>query len=773
MDFRLRYGLEAKTLSSSSSMFAYTVGVHHLSGKQVPSALAIRAPGSSSIKKNEAVLRAYGFRLRGGPEAGLENPESVPEDNSSDEEVEPSGVEDLMSDLGVSVRGSPEEGFTVPKSELRKIKPGLEYEDPFRVIAGRFYADVHGETPPTVYVWPADVKRLQDQIPSNLFRWEKFGEKPPSRSLRFQDVASVPVKTDFVFRRMHWGRKLRHLALEERGKLPSSESDSEKDSEPKRHLFGSACTLVAVIKAYFKGLPDPRWTSGYSTKVYGEGYKARPVKQRSQNFIEMLRTVDGVFAQRYLAFPHEEWTWDKYDMFNLKLIWELISDMFLDGELTEYGLSITTRFDDLKKSRKWFKLCAHRNDEITAEAVHEQPFMTPFTCMWLPVWRAALREKNRTRRAYLISVLSQSRGCGKPPPVVHHRSKKEMLETVTKPVTPLGATQRRMIEMALGKVLRSLPDHIFTGLSTKARITVTTAACWEVTQSNGGTLQAIADICGPVSDIIKASIIDLYTGAVIDQKNRSDLSPGEYIFWRCLEETLRMAPEDRNNAALVAIDEPAKTRTVTKGSACVKIVLDVVNKLCMVPLEKGVPSSASGMGKANHGWNFFRESERDPAKGIIFDTVKTEIEDYAGLRQILEEYRTVYVGSTDYKTATDFLHHEIARLLGEGWMRKCGIPPILRGLVSEIAYRPRNLFYSSSNIRIGECVNPEKNLWVARSCRGVLMGDPLTKVVLHLTNIVTREIARSYNTEGFIRAVIPSHAREVQERVTEEIRTKF
>jgi hypothetical protein len=49
--------------------------------------------------------------------------------------------------------------------------------------------------------------------------------------------------------------------------------------------------------------------------------------------------------------------------------------------------------------------------------------------------------------------------------------------------------------------------------------------------------------------------------------------------------------------------------------------------------------------------------------------------------------------------------------------------------------------------------------------QGVLMGDPLTKVCLHLVNILVRTVASNYGSESFIRRVFPFNATEIRQHI--------
>jgi len=80
---------------------------------------------------------------------------------------------------------------------------------------------------------------------------------------------------------------------------------------------------------------------------------------------------------------------------------------------------------------------------------------------------------------------------------------------------------------------------------------------------------------------------------------------GERILHRCIYVVIRMTREERTNAYLTVVKEPSKARSVTKGPACLKVILDFVNKICSEVLSKAFPSSTSGMTMSDHPWRLF------------------------------------------------------------------------------------------------------------------------------------------------------------------------
>jgi hypothetical protein len=291
------------------------------------------------------------------------------------------------------------------------------------------------------------------------------------------------------------------------------------------------------------------------------------------------------------------------------------------------------------------------------------------------------------------------------------------------------------------QVIAEIPDEAFTGLTTKVGIRISTNACYENSRAEGGTAQAINDIVYEARSGRKCKILDLETGKVAEHKALEDCTVGEYIFWRCLEESMTQFPSELRKAEIVGAQEPGKTRVVTKSTVVTKIVLDVVHSVCSWPLTK-VDSSESGMMKDNHGWNFFKKFFQH--KDILFDEEsKREVVDEMGVIHILAKYKDLFVCSTDFSTATDFMQHDIARIIGNLWMTKCGIPAFLRGFVNAICFQPRKLSFRALGPlgKYGKIIDKENSINEITMVRGVMMGDPLTKVLLHLFNIVIRKTA--------------------------------
>jgi hypothetical protein len=76
--------------------------------------------------------------------------------------------------------------------------------------------------------------------------------------------------------------------------------------------------------------------------------------------------------------------------------------------------------------------------------------------------------------------------------------------------------------------------------------------------------------------------------------------------------------EELQQAELVVVNEPGKSRSVTKGPAPVQVLLDFVNKICADVLSKAFESSRSGMTQSDHSWKAFKSMHAMPYSEEVF-----------------------------------------------------------------------------------------------------------------------------------------------------------
>jgi len=733
----------------------YTVGTKYISTKQVPSCLILRHAGSASVMRNRDLLLKSGFALqeetaKPGEDSrdltvrrlvnGLTSPagtliESLLESSNVADMIHQN--DDIMVDSDKESSGSETENIpdvidtneSGTRVRFRKnSRYRIRYDDPWKIHAGHRLGESQ-DNPPEIVVWSGDVIRLQDPLPPKVLGplWDGSNKS----KVRFSSIRNPLVKIHVVYEHTHWGRALKEMC---------NDPTSEHQKWCRR--------LRTRINRFLSGATDPLMPKSVVADLYID--TTANVKSRSDRLIELLKTVDGIFLQRYLCYPEEVWTWKRFDLFTLGNIASLLGDEFLDGEMHVKALDIETAYSQLKRSRKWFKDASHRG--VLEQALKENLNIPHWCRQFVSVWNRASRQRG-PRRVFLFGILSQTRGCGTPPPLVLLQSKYKFLRTVScrKPAETL--TSKFIRRAALKEVLDKLPQESFTGLSTKARIQVNTSSSWEKTRREGGTIEAARELLASLPIGEQVPVRNLDTGEIETYRSPEDFdSTGEVVFWIALDHTLRTPLGQLKAAYLTMVKEPGKARTVTKARACLKIVLDLVSKIVASPLEKGIRSSASGMGKSNHGWNLFCRLMSDEVRDMVFSLDSREENPYEGYVERTDTFKALFMSSTDYKEATDQLSHEVAADLGNAWMLKCGIPRVLRSLVHKTCFSERTVFFAATGAlnTIGiERPDYGENIRSIQLVNGVLMGDPLTKVVLHLVNVVTRHVGQRLHEASF------------------------
>nr|UTQ48830.1 RNA-dependent RNA polymerase [Monilinia fructicola binarnavirus 1] len=751
-------------------------GKHFLSTKQVPSGLILAKAGSQTVSQNKLNLLKRDFPLEKiqwnddgtstiTPVASYESVRPSYSESLSSflkeandhmaamtdvtepcyEDFEHSGSE--TSDVDAVISDS--ESTVVRRRKSLSLR--IRYEDPWKIHAASALANLRSEPGPEIIVWSGDGVRLQDPLPPRILgpKWDGSLKN----KIRFSKITNGDVKLHVIYRHTHWGRRL-----------------TRECNDPASKIRHWARTLKSRINRFLNGGPDSIWTSEEKQVLSRGGeWIRRDRGSRSLRLIELLKTVDGIFAQRYLANPAEVWTWDRYDLFTLGNLSLLLGDEFLDGELPLEAVSIRTSYSVLKWSRKWFKMVSHRGH------LEQQTTPPPEGGEWSRLqWRTwqVLNAAKGHERLLIVGVLSQTRGCGTPPPLVVLQSKRKFIETVSLEPAEESSTSRTLRRMAIKEVIDRLPSAAVTGLSTKSRVTVTTAACWEKTRREGGTTEQIKELIGLVDPMSQIPIRDLDTGRVESWKFQDEFDTvGELIFWVCLDRVLHTPPLELRKAFLTVVKEPGKARSVTKARACLKIVLDLVSKICSEPLAKGIRSSQSGMSASNHGWNFFNSFTSEFEKQEAFSLLGREETLFEGYVERTDTFEDLFVSSTDYKEATDSLQHLVAKDLGVPWMTKCGVPKVLQGIVVETCYKPREIFFKATGLM--EDLGAEtdiKDIRVVTLRQGVLMGDPLTKPVLHLINVCDRHLQKRIFDADFYGRLSNFH--EIEEALR-RFKTKF
>jgi hypothetical protein len=484
-----------------------------------------------------------------------------------------------------------------------------------------------------------------------------------------------------------------------------------------------------------------RLLAGYSTPEGREPFsevKARKVSSASvQRLRSLLATVDGMLMQVVLAFPGNPQfqSWERIDQIQRSLIAQTLDDYFKDIDPQR-----VLTFEKVKNLRKEIKRVGFNPTKNLSEVVVPRE---------LSAMRVALSfVRGQTPLTYLqVMILSQTRASGVPPRAVYDRT---LAKTVAILKTPSSKELYSLVEAPLARAV----DHLYSDLLTRlggsenreqfflsvtkaAKISLSDSGEFFTNTNDGGKLEASRRVLRANPEIPE---IDLHTGKYTGKIFTKDSPIGERLFhWACgtFRDRSKVYQNNCMSCRISLVAELGKYRTITVSSLQHAVLLHPFSHMGLKILE-ALPSSESGIGAANHAWNFFKRlSHKNPSASFIFNK---DIE--------------TSVMSTDWSQATDYCDPYIAGAMLNRLMNLLGIPQWYAQTVLFALTAPRQVETLDRN---------NAPIDVFYTSRGVLMGDPVTKVVLHLHHLVGRRIAGLLLQDVFIDKILDEESSDEEE----------
>jgi hypothetical protein len=465
-----------------------------------------------------------------------------------------------------------------------------------------------------------------------------------------------------------------------------------------------ARALLRMIGGY-SGFSDHRLKESelLSTKPSHEGF------QRLRN---ITATIDGWLAQLMLSFPENElmWRWATYDRIIHSMMVNLIPDYC--KPVAEKG----TFYGDLKQIRKRIK---------------EEGFKPSGDL-------SKIAELKRCRFSYLVpllgqigpgktmwnmvqvSMLSQTRAAGVPPPDVKRRAIDDWVAVASTPADPALADEVMpavcaAVDDFVTEVVKGAGEDqlitLFRRCSKSAKISLSDSAELDVPTNMGGKLEATRRV---VSKLGRVMELDLETGHETGKFFTPEVGGiGEMMFHHTLAKW-KAGPytDGKMSVRVKAVPELGKYRVITVSSLDHAVLLHPMSHTTLAFFGEYAPTAA-GIKSGNQAWEFFRRlSGANPAASFIFDETPRKS-----------------VMSTDWKSATDYCDHYLARGMLNRFMMRIGFPAFYRKMCIFALTAPRMV------------LDPLKEGKIWLTTRGVLMGDPGTKTVLTLYHPVVKFLA--------------------------------
>jgi len=431
----------------------------------------------------------------------------------------------------------------------------------------------------------------------------------------------------------------------------------------------------------------------------------------------ILATIDGLVYQLILCFPdrREYNNWSRIDQIQNCLLSLLIPDYFRENDLK---LDRTSAYEKLKKLRGAIKEQGFNpvGDLSHIEIPREISFMEKALSF--------IGKRDRPVDIYRVAILCQTRAAGVPPRSVYFKTLLKLKETLTMPPDPsvyrkVSRFIRPCVELIHSKVLDKLgseskTEGFWADCLAQAKISLSDSGEFFTNSESGGKLEACRKVLHGNPVIHK---IDLHTGQVIGPLGPESTVGEKIFYWACGQFHNRSNIYERNimSVRVSLVAELGKYRAITVSHLAHAVLLHVLSHVLLAYL-KAVPSSESGVGAANHAWNFFKRlSHKNPNANFIFGD------------------KDICLFSTDWSMATDFCDHNVSQAILNCLCNSLGIPNWYRQTCVFALCAPRQV----------EAIDPEgKTLEKYFTTRGELMGDPVVKVILHYDHLVAREAVK-------------------------------
>jgi hypothetical protein len=484
-----------------------------------------------------------------------------------------------------------------------------------------------------------------------------------------------------------------------------------KESTGRLNPNGVAILRLLAGKSSFSG-PEEVWQLVKLKISHGGIQKLRNI----------LATVDGMLMQIVLSFPmwEELLDWSRIDQIVHCLICQLLPDYFR-GDTEKISC-----YEKIKKLRKAIKEMGFNpiGDVSLIEIPREISFMKVITDF--------IADRKTPIDLYRISLLSQTRASGVPPRSVYLSTLKEIKEILTEPPDHSAYDRVKVyirdgIDMLHQEVVEAIgsekqSETFWSRVINKAKVSLSDSGEFFTNSESGGKLEAARKVLSTNPEIKEINLdTGSYTGRILTVSD----TPGERLFhWACSLFLDRNTIYDRNvmSVRVSLVSELGKYRAITVSHLGHAILLHVLSHVLLEYIAI-VPSSRSGVGAANHAWNFFKRlSHKNPSANFIFGD------------------EDVYLFSTDWKQATNYCDHAIAQAMINRLCYNLGIPNW---------YRQTSMFALCAPRQVEEIDQDNGILSCYFTTRGELMGDPVVKVILHCYHLVAR-----YSAQRQIRTIV-------------------
>jgi len=194
--------------------------------------------------------------------------------------------------------------------------------------------------------------------------------------------------------------------------------------------------------------------------------------------------------------------------------------------------------------------------------------------------------------------------------------------------------------------------------------------------------------------------------------------------------------EDILLSKILHISEPGKERNLTKCTATYAWFLTPAGKMCQSILAN-LPEHKAGLEMSAHDWMHTRRiSGESEESGFIYDPLTGKVEE-----DIIHSFK-------DWTESTDFIGKHVGISHLRALMDFVSFPTKYKELVCRLVMSPQPVEEVCLRKRGGFCSDSDSEQyivsWKGAIREGFMMGNPITKTVLHLIHISELEIVCHY-----------------------------
>jgi len=519
--------------------------------------------------------------------------------------------------------------------------------------------------------------------------------------------------------------------------------------------------------------------------------------QRGRHIVmQSLHTINSVIVKKLTALGPELGTYRQIAESTAYAFKELIFDYSQNPQYDLLGNLLEPKglYTDLKAFGNWIKTHFHMNErEMRLKVFNFESESKGFNkLLGLELKRLhkiVELEMLSSGNDYTLSpafmfrmiTLSQNRGMGYLPDALAECARKQYRDRVNRDVEKLPLERQKLLYAAMQKHLHKggiIPNTLNSPnaveqaklITSFVEIPIKGTASVDTFVKDGGKLEdarrllTTAQLEGWKIPIRNLETNDITGWLEVSKDDPED--PERILFWISYQLFLNHWYKDKpgketwlhdfpNNphkgrlmdARILHISEPNKERNLTKSHACLAWMLTPAAKILQGTLAL-LPEHVAGLTESGHDWRHLKRisSESEESWFLYGRGTGTTIPNFS---QVFK----------DWTESTDFINKHVGFIHIKAIMDYIGFPEAYGAVVLQTIVEPQPVTEVLHFRTIGGVEEKSTILWNGHIREGFMMGNPVTKPILHAVHCTELEITTEFLRRRGIRLSRPEHRR--------------